>query len=89
MPRTVRNCWIVFLCLILLWVLLYFIVGERRRGEGSFGGSTEVYDDYKKGNRKWPIISRVLAYSFPIPMIYLLFWDMVLKPHISFESYTI
>jgi len=48
-----------------------------------------VYDDYKKGNRKWPIISRVLAYSIPIPMIYLLFWDMVLKPHISFESYTI
>ena len=34
MPRTVRNCWIVFLSLILLWVLLYFIVGERRRGEG-------------------------------------------------------
>jgi len=34
MPRTVRNCWIVFLGLILLWVLLYFIVGERRRVEG-------------------------------------------------------
>ena len=48
-----------------------------------------MYDDYKKGNRKWPIISRELAYSIPIPMIYLMIWDMVLNPHISFESYTI
>ena len=48
-----------------------------------------VYAYGGTGSRAWEILSRILVYSIPIPMLYLLFWDMVLKPHIAFDSYSV
>ena len=45
-----------------------------------------MYDDYKKGRYTWPMISKLLAWSIPLPMLYILFYDFFLKPHIEFES---
>ena len=48
-----------------------------------------MYDDYKKGRYTWPMNSKMLAWSIPIPMLYLLVYDIFLKPHIEFESYVV
>ena len=45
-----------------------------------------VYSGHVTGEKKWKWISNVIVYSIPLPMIYLLFWDVALKPHIAFNS---
>ena len=45
-----------------------------------------MHEGQASSDKKWRWITNVIVYSIPIPMIYLLFWDIALKPHIKFNS---
>lgn len=45
-----------------------------------------MHEGQASNDKKWRWITNVIVYSIPIPMIYLLFWDIALKPHIVFNS---